>query len=483
MFRIPFLSVAFMTATFAAPYAQAVSLNPRGLGEVLIYPYYTVNKGQDTLISIGNASQYGKRIGVTIREGMNGRPVLDFHLYLSPFDVWTARVSAADDDGGAFLVTDDTSCTWPVTGKEATAFRAEAYTGGSVFPGDGGPASVTRTREGTIEFVETGWIAPGSALEESITHVQTGIPDEGVPACDPQQLGQSPGNDLLAPSGGLFGSATIVNVGEGTFFGYNADALADFSDLPLVGGAGILPFQLLSLANSTESALGGAIAHLSNAEGKPLALDYESGVDAVNAVLMAGNLVNEYLVTSSLGANTDWIVTFPTRMLHVDDYYVGSEGARPPFANLAVAARSEVAVHPSAYDQEGYTPCFSCDIDPPLVIRTLLPWQVNALSFRDRTLGDAPSGVLGSRLATSVEPFGDAGWLRVDLAGGDGGHALRPDAGGRILEGLPVSGFMVYNIINANAAPGRLANYGGAFPHRTTTFCRFDDDFTIPRPC
>jgi hypothetical protein len=27
---------------------------------------------------------------------------------------------------------------------------------------------------------------------------------------------------------------------------------------------------------------------------------------------------------------------------------------------------------------------------------------------------------------------------------------------------------MVYNIINANAAPGRLANYGGAFAHRAS---------------
>jgi hypothetical protein len=30
---------------------------------------------------------------------------------------------------------------------------------------------------------------------------------------------------------------------------------------------------------------------------------------------------------------------------------------------------------------------------------------------------------------------------------------------------------MVYNIINANAQPGTLANYGGAFPHRSTISC------------
>ncbi|MET0231338.1 MAG: hypothetical protein ABW186_10445 [Rhodanobacteraceae bacterium] len=37
-----------------------------------------------------------------------------------------------------------------------------------------------------------------------------------------------------------------------------------------------------------------------------------------------------------------------------------------------------------------------------------------------------------------------------------------------LLRGLPVTGFMVYNIVNASASPGVLANYSGAFPHRRT---------------
>lgn len=30
--------------------AHGVMLNPRGMGQALIYPYYTVNAGQDTLV-------------------------------------------------------------------------------------------------------------------------------------------------------------------------------------------------------------------------------------------------------------------------------------------------------------------------------------------------------------------------------------------------------------------------------------------------
>jgi hypothetical protein len=32
-------------AAFATSVASAVALNPRGIGDVLIYPYYTVNRG------------------------------------------------------------------------------------------------------------------------------------------------------------------------------------------------------------------------------------------------------------------------------------------------------------------------------------------------------------------------------------------------------------------------------------------------------
>ena len=41
----------------------------------------------------------------------------------------------------------------------------------------------------------------------------------------------------------------------------------------------------------------------------------------------------------------------------------------------------------------------------------------------------------------------------------------------RITRGLPATGFMVYNIINSNAQPGKLANYSGLFPHRASLSC------------
>jgi len=54
------LAVAVATtlgATFSS--ACAVMLNPRGTGQVLIYPYYTVNH-QQTLVSVINTTAHGK---------------------------------------------------------------------------------------------------------------------------------------------------------------------------------------------------------------------------------------------------------------------------------------------------------------------------------------------------------------------------------------------------------------------------------------
>ena len=58
-----------------ASVANAVNLNPDGLGQVLIYPYYTVNGGNQTLVSIVNTTEHGKAVKVRFVEGRNSREV------------------------------------------------------------------------------------------------------------------------------------------------------------------------------------------------------------------------------------------------------------------------------------------------------------------------------------------------------------------------------------------------------------------------
>ena len=46
------------------------------------------------------------------------------------------------------------------------------------------------------------------------------------------------------------------------------------------------------------------MAYVFDANGRPLALSYALGVDAVSAVFMADSIQNEYLVGGGIGANT-----------------------------------------------------------------------------------------------------------------------------------------------------------------------------------
>ncbi|MET0231339.1 MAG: hypothetical protein ABW186_10450 [Rhodanobacteraceae bacterium] len=473
---------ATLIATTSA--AHAVSLSPNGLGQVLIYPYYTVNKDQATLISIVNASDVGKAATVVVMEGYNGRSVLDFNLFLSPHDVWTAAITqSGDESSAAQITTTDTSCTDPQLSGHTQVFRTAGFDGsGGDPPGaDAGPHTTARTREGYIAVFARGDIAPGSALDEATTHTQGGTPGGGVPpGCATLNDGMV-AESVVAPTNGIYGSGTIIDVGLGTFFGYNADALANYSDLPLFTSAAIL-FQPFVTANNSEATNGVARSYSSNAEGKPVVADWAYGEDAVSAALMADSIQNEYLVTSTLGANTDWVVTFPTKALYVDSLY--ADVPRAPFAEAFQAPGvSRVLTVANHYDREegsSQQPP-ACDTEPcaapPLLY---LAYEVNVLSYvagsAESFASGTPSRVLGSMLTYSaLDPWGGSGHTRLDLASGDGGHFLGggvdPDGNDVFVTGLPAVGFMVYNVINTNAQPGLLANYGGAFRHRAVSSC------------
>ena len=108
--------VAGLSALGATGAAQAVSVNHDGLGQALIYPYYTVREPKvgasyNSLLSVVNSTGSAKAVKVRFLEGKNSREVLDFNLYLSAKDVWTAAIIPTTDGAGIF--TADTSCTTP----------------------------------------------------------------------------------------------------------------------------------------------------------------------------------------------------------------------------------------------------------------------------------------------------------------------------------------------------------------------------------
>src|SRR5512142_2923562 len=119
-FKRKALFTAVLAGLGAAGTAEAVYLNPNNTGQVLVYPYYTVQQSNggswNTYLSIVNTTSRVKAVKVRFLEGKTSAEVLDFNLFLSPNDVWTAAVIPSDNtttSPGA-MVTADRSCTAPV---------------------------------------------------------------------------------------------------------------------------------------------------------------------------------------------------------------------------------------------------------------------------------------------------------------------------------------------------------------------------------
>ncbi len=315
--------------TLAIPIAaHAVHLSPNGLGQVLIYPYYTVRTtfggtAYSTLLSIVNASDDTKALKVRFLEGQRGAQVMDFNLFLAPRDTWTGAIAATAD--GAALVTNDNSCITPLdlfTASKKNEFSNKAYSSDSI-------KSIDRTREGYVEVVEMG-VVTDPAVISYLAPTVAGVPTNcaAVDALDPASTGKPPalkfpGTYLAAPTGQLSGRAVIVNANAGASYGIDAVALEQWSDKVQYTGIGS-DGPLLGAASP-------AVSTVLTPAGVVTAT-WSNGRDAVSAALMRSAINNEYGLDAGTLSQTDWLITAPTKREHVP---AGVGSATPPFRNTA----------------------------------------------------------------------------------------------------------------------------------------------------
>lgn len=536
-------------ASVAGAQQSVMTLNSDGLGQVLIYPYYTVNKDQATLISVVNTTNQTKAVKVRFLEGRNSREVLDFNLYLSPFDVWTGSVTDVGvADGPGVLATSDTSCTAPsITRIGGTvAFRPFEYTGENE---DDGPQDIARTREGYVEMIEMGVVINngdlgdgfveqsggsrrGTAFASAIKHGTDGVPAN----CGIIEAAWNPGTgiwwanpdvDMLPPVGGLFGSASIVNVQLGTIIGYNADAVEGFyaqQGFRTVDGQNFwntLHFEpgdiLPSLANAANQPDGSSTAVVFEG-GNLVELNFvDRGVAPVSAVFMYDAILNEFLTSTALGADSEWVVTFPTKRQHIEagvfvpgasDAHVVIQEMRP-FTDWfdttgdglvfdANGSCESIGITSTAgggfYDREEGPYSTSTNIDfsprPPggAPLGLSLCYEAQVLAFNQANVGEGneASKVLGSTYARNLNLPVSTGWAQFKMGrdtipgaaslGNTRGNFLPEGAiiasdgvtsvtnSGDVLFGLPVTGFWAMQVARTDAGSA-LANYSAAWRH------------------
>jgi hypothetical protein len=282
------LAVAAMLAAVATG-AQAVSVNPDGTGQVLIYPYYNVNNNFQTNLHLVNTQDAYKIVKIRFRESGNSQDVLDFNIYMSPFDVWTGVVRNVG--GNANVFTDDKSCTMPMY-DQLTSVGTLGTTGLNMKTAYA-DVDAADAREGYVEVIEVGNIpaelyadmgSNGSVDDANDVQVRAGLKHgtTRVPAnCSVVTMGWTTGagvgvrtsdgsngtaspnnwkgnasnvadsngrgifasanaiadynadanNDyLMPPSGGLYGHAIYLNMVDGSAFVNEATAIIDYSD-------------------------------------------------------------------------------------------------------------------------------------------------------------------------------------------------------------------------------------------------------------
>jgi len=435
--------------------AQAVHVNSDGLGQVLLFPYYTAQEGQDTYIQIVNTTNNFKAVKVRYLEARNSREVLDFNLYLSPRDHWSALVSADPDGNGAAQTTNDTSCIVPnFVSTETVPFRNYEYLGDSV-------NGVERTLEGYVEVIEMGEIVEGSEdWPAAIKHVN-GVPGDCSVLNDSWNAGgiwsprgdDQPDDGVEVPTGGLYGYGVIINVDEGTDATYDAVALDNFNNIAFHTEPGSLDPGLddgIPLYDVIEG--NQVISGVANPTG-----GVSAGLNAVSALIMHDTINNDYVLEPSIDAGTDWVVTFPTKR----DYVNG--GLQAPFTSPwnPLQSRACESFDATYYDrEEGQEAIDDLDVSPrpPQGDPISLCYEANVLTFEG-------SNVLNSALATNFDLASgfDNGWMQIDFSSGRAPLV----AGANTFQGLPVIGFAVQKYVNGDVG-GLLSNYVGNVTHKAT---------------
>lgn len=450
------LPAAVLAALAGVNGAQAVHVNSDGLGQVLIYPFYTTENGQDTYIQLVNTTNLTKAVKVRILESMNSQEVLDFNLYLSPQDHWSATISL-NADGIPSIVSADRSCTVPlaISNGDQIPFRNFEFLDDSI-------NGLDRTGEGYVEVIEMAEI-----INDTRDWADFALHANGVPAnCNALDSSWRPGgiwdgdptDGTDVPTGGLYGYGNLISVDEGTNASYDAVAFDNFSDIALHTNPG-------SLAPSLNDGIPAYDVIDGNAVISGVAA---SGLDAVSATIMHDSISNDYILEPTIGAGTDWVMTFPTKR----DYVAVDPALDPflvPWDEDTSSSCEEFSI--TYWDREEGTPT-----DPPGAtdfsprppgtpdVPFALCYEANVMSFNGSNVLSA-----STRSGTNFSLDDDFinGWARMTFTT----MARNPlIAGANDFDGLPVIGFAVQRYINTaiDNADGTVANYAGAVTHKAT---------------
>lgn len=380
----PSTAASLAGGKIAAPAAVQLEVARAGVGHALVVPYFNTQNGNMTVLHVTNTDQTnGKVAKVRFRSAANSDDLLDFQVFLSPGDVWTAAVTA-DANGLAQIVTADNTCTVPalasgvpqsfnnstsrlpayLTQDQRNALTREGYveifnvadiTAVKAYDANGALNAAGPNRSALYTATKhVGGVAPCSVAGSA---ARTTLNSIAITDIDTQLLAAQNGMD--SPTGGLMGDWYIINVPQTTVFSGAATAIVANA---VAGGPGVASnFMHFAQLGNPLVAAGGAngttadplfrSANVSDATGVNVTtaalpmLNYDAPdlstpmIGAVSATaplaqatslltaLSVSSITNQYALDSSLSAKTDWVFSMPARRYNVAANYAAVTGS------------------------------------------------------------------------------------------------------------------------------------------------------------
>ena len=481
--------------------ATSLQVSQGGIGHSLIVPYFNAQNGNMTVLHVVNTDTVnGKAMKVRFRGALNSDDVLDFQVFMSPGDVWTAAVSAGSD-GVAAITTADGSCTLPVLAKGVP----QSFVLDRLNPAMTAADKANNTREGYVEIFNMADIRnDGGSLYTAIKHVN------GVAPCTASVLNGTLTNytteaaasaaGFNTPTTGLYGDWYIINVAQTTTFSGGATAITALNAAGNPGRGNFVHFPQNANANANpmlasadplfrsdaRDAAGNTVSSAkiaaANYDLPDLSTPYTAvALNNLAPLTQATNLTNAIKVTSitnqyandaSISAKTDWVFSMPTRRYNVAANYAATSTTANDyrlFSNLATAAWGDemftagnttalatngaICVNADAqtfYDREETTKTSGAVFSPGTVSATRFCGETSVLSFADSGVS-----VLGGSVARqNVSGVYTNGWANLSTNNSN--------------KGLPILGSAFIKLSNPSATAGTSGTYGITWDHRFT---------------
>ena len=388
-------------------------VNPGGLGDVLIYPYYNVRDGKISVFGVVNTSDStGARVRIRFREAADipesaGRDcdsdgdhdpqgsheVLDFDICLSAGDMWVGRIITGAD-GAATIKSDDNDTyvqfTDLATGIDIFATRfpnGVPFKYGAFNPVEG--ITADNTREGYFEIIAENALTDVCDDDES-----TQTTSDDCTCGNLLEVDADVGNDLM-------GVNYIVDLGDASTFGYNATAIAEFAAIDI------------------HAAIGSASPNLTNHS------ETTSGIAPVNFILTKSDFYSIFDTETSKGGDTEFIITFPTKKLTQDQN-----------GDTCTDIFMDPVVNVIIWDDEEHFVTQVCEFSPCLTQEeNELPFEINVLDINN-------SNIFTSDVETEIATTFNLGWAHIDLWNvGSPDVAHQTTVNGFTSRGLPAIGY------------------------------------------